>query len=68
MNFKDCIRRLSFIFFLQDIMIAWNIIDLYKKNLKDLKWLYRYIRFKRNMWIFKNIFKIIRVSEKINKK
>ena len=48
-------------------MIFWILMDLYYKNLKDLKWLYRFIKFERIMWIFKNTFKTIRVSEKIRR-
>jgi len=43
-------------------------MGLYYENLKDLKGRYRFIRFERIMWIFKNAFKIIRVGEKNNKK
>jgi len=40
-------------------------MNLYHKNSKDLKQLYKFIRFEKNMWIFKNTFKIIKASEKI---
>ena len=43
-------------------------MNLYYKNLNDLKRFYKFIRFERTVWIFKNIFKIIRVGEKNNKK
>ena len=49
-------------------MIVWILMNLYHKNLKDLKILYRCIRFKRTLSIVKSIFKITRVSEKNNKK
>jgi len=40
-------------------------MDLYYKNLKDLKGFYRFIRFEKILWILKNTFKIIKVNEKI---
>jgi len=43
-------------------------MNLYHKILKDFKWLYKFLRFKRIMWIFKNTFKITRVGEKSDKK
>ena len=43
-------------------------MDLYHKNLKDLKELYRFIIYERILLIFKNTFKITRVSEENNKK
>ena len=57
--------------FYKTFMIVWILMNLYSKNLKDLKGLHRFIRFERIiferiMWIFKNTFKI--VSEKNNKK
>jgi len=52
---------------LLDFFIIWILIDLYNKNLKDLKWFYKFIRFKRIIWIFKNTFKITHVSGKNNK-
>jgi len=39
-------------------------MNLYYENLKDLKGLYKFIRFKKIFWIFKNTFKIIRINGK----
>lgn len=39
-------------------------MDLYHINLKNLRRFYKFTRFKRILWIFKNTIKIIRVSEK----
>ena len=42
-------------------------MDLYDKNLKDLKKIYTFIRFEKILWIFKNIFKITRISKRMIK-
>lgn len=56
------------VFFYKTFMIIWILINFYRKNLKDLNRLYKFVRFKRIVWVFKNISKITRISEKSNKK